>query len=484
MGIEGGGGGAGGGGVGGGPGGGAGGGFGGGIGGAAAGIGGGIEAGAGTALGGAASVSGPEFSVPTFGAASRGAELGSTVDRLGGVRAQDFDFGPTWVRAEIGTFSMDTAKPAGEIKNTMPLQIGQNNPVKEIKFNTPVEGEVPTESFSAQSAITEAEAMLTQIREASLQSPSPLKEAEVLAEANQILGATQAQATEEVKGQTAPVEHTSIRPTWLVVSPRIESQVMPRVVPGVLESLQPTVIAIPGLEMVTKYEAAPAVATRTENSVSTKTASAVSRQTGLQNREQEEVVEEQILTEQAEEKETGNREDEDEQLIKIEFTEAVQVSENRRQYIREAIKKLGLGRKFREVLSVGFWKSKSPIVKEGKDWTLDLTVQEIESDRVKYQTPKLVEEAYVKAVERNIPVQEGKGGRIAAVEEVKKVLNGERKEPKTPARIVIKRVMKKSVIEKAEAGEQAGVLEKKTDAAVEGTLKDLNLEEVFLQKAA
>lgn len=457
-------------------------------GGSAVGVGSFLSAGIEGGTAGAASVSGlARFdNGPAFGAAPRGAELGSAVDRLGGVRAQGFDFGPTWVRAEIGAgvFSMDTVKPAGELQNTMPLQIGQNNPVEEIRFNTLAKGEVSTESFSAQSAIAEAETMLTQIREAPLQSPSPLKKAEVLAEANQILGVTQAQVAEEVREQLVPVEHASIRPTWSVVSPRIEPQAMPGVVPGVLESLQSTVIAFPGLEPVTKHEAAPAAAVKTENAVLTKTASAVSRQTGLQSREQEEVAEEQVLIEQAEEKEAGNNEKENQELIKVEFVEATQVSENRKQYIREAIKRLGLGRKFREVLSLGFWKSKSPIVKEGKDWTLDLTVQEIESDPIKYQTPEQAREAYVEAVERNIPIQEGQGGRIAAIEEVEKVFNGKKKEPKTPARLVIKRVTKKSVIEKDEAGEQAvRVAENQADTKIEGSLEDLNLEGIF-QKAA
>ncbi len=205
--------------------------------------------------------------------------------------------------------------------------------------------------------------------------------------------------------------------------------------------------------------------------------------------EQEEVIKEKVIVGKDEVVKPEVKKKEDSFLLKVKFVEAVVLSEKRRKEISAAAKRLigkYVGRALKDFLSVGFWGSKSPVVGEGKDWTIDLTVQEIESDPTEYKTPEVAAKAWVKAVERNIPVKEGVEGRQATFGELRKVTNGEDEllKLKTPAEIVIRRIVKKGM---QAAPKDAGISAQKPVEVVkaEPTLEELNqdLAGVF-QKAA
>lgn len=244
-------------------------------------------------------------------------------------------------------------------------------------------------------------------------------------------------------------------------------------------------VVYPALEYATQQEKAPGSFRKTEREVSARTASVISVKP-VPKEQLEEVVEEKVLVEKDQQEEVGSRNNEDVSEAKVKIVEASEISERRKQEIKIAVQRLKgkgiIGKLLKSVLSAEFWKAKSPIVGQGKDWTTDLTVGDIESDTTEYSTLEEAEKAWVSAVEKNIPVKKGQAGRTATVEEVNKVVHG-RKDwlaPKTPAEMVIKRVVKKSM-ELIKSG-KVKVLEDKTDTKVEGSLKDLNLEEVF-QKA-
>lgn len=224
-----------------------------------------------------------------------------------------------------------------------------------------------------------------------------------------------------------------------------------------------------------------------ENRVASQPAQSIYTPVTQQEQEIEEVIEEKVLTKNQNVK-PEVEENEDSSVLKVKFVEAVEISEARKKEISSAVRRLKgkgiIGRWLKELLSVGFWKSKSPIVGEGRDHTIDLTVSEIVSDTAEYKTPEEAEKIWMKTVEENIPVKEGEGGRTATVEEIRKVTHGEdQKAPQsnTPAEIVVRRVVKKK-IEKSQTGSR--VLEDKVEVNRETNLAELSpaLAEVF-QKA-
>lgn len=224
---------------------------------------------------------------------------------------------------------------------------------------------------------------------------------------------------------------------------------------------------------------------KTESKISTQPAQAVSIQPAAKEQEVEKVAEEKVLAEESQEP-TNEIEDKEDSLFKVRFVEAKEISEKRRKEISAAVKKSRggfVGKWLKTLLSMGFWQSTSPIVEKGKDQTIDLTIADIESDPIEYKTPEEAERAWVKAVDRNIPVKEGENGRSATVEEVKKVIQGEYIHPSlqsnTPAEIVVRRVVK----EKIEFGRtgRIRILEDRMEVGKETNLEELSpaLAEVF-----
>lgn len=181
----------------------------------------------------------------------------------------------------------------------------------------------------------------------------------------------------------------------------------------------------------------------------------------------------------------------------IQLVEAVNISEKRRLEIKAAIKeaktgmeKLGLkaitGKIVAKLLSRSFWVHKSPIVGEGKDGTLPLTVYELLSDTTEYRSEEEAEENLGQAVAKHIPVKSGEGGRLATIEEVMEVIEGNKRpilEDQYKAKlVVIKRVIAKSEV--ASTGQAVNtVSEEKEEVAGEPTLKSLGLEELFPKAA-
>lgn len=185
-------------------------------------------------------------------------------------------------------------------------------------------------------------------------------------------------------------------------------------------------------------------------------------------------------------------------MVKVKFVEDTQVSEKRRGAIRTAIKqaktwaqKLGLrgitGRLVARHLPKEYWKSeeyRSEIVKgKGIDGTVKLTAKSIETDANEYQSDEQAE-GLVEKVKDYRPVKKGEG-QLVTFEEVRQVLEGKEAEPlkaKTPAEIVVRRLVRKSELVKGQE-----VVNSMVDEKVESdetSLKDYPaLAEVF-QKAA
>jgi len=253
------------------------------------------------------------------------------------------------------------------------------------------------------------------------------------------------------------VESKIIRPTWSVVLPVVEHNV----------------VALPALKPAVKSETAQAIRPKTVFLESTRPA---------EQRQVEETVEEKVLVKKEQKDETKPKNERDTSFSKIKLVKAEEIAQERKHKIIEATRRLIgsiTGVRFKHFLSLEFWKLKSPIVGKRKDYTLDLTVAEIESDYRVYETPEQAAEAFVGAVERNVPVKRGEEGRTVTLEEVRKVTHGVKEEPRTPAEMVIKRVVRKTVATQSSAPK---VQEDRTE--VEGSLKDLHLEEVLAPKAA
>lgn len=338
-------------------------------------------------------------------------------------------FGPNLVGPESYTPTIINEGPVASnfLENSVTLV--KFNPVGEIKFNSPLEGQ----------AIIEP-----------LQAPEAL----------------------------GIVEPEVVRPTWGAVVPQVEALAVPQAISRNVSYLRPGIPVSPALEPETK----------TETGTSSKTASATLVQPNVQ--EVEEVVEEEIVREKDQEAEEET-EDIDDSLLKVKFIEAVTISEGRKQEIRSAIRRLKgkiTGRILKEAISTAFWKLKSPIVGEGKDYTIDLTASDIESDPTEYQSQEDAERAWVKVAEEHAPVKKGEGGKVVTMEQLREVTHGERqkaKQSKNPAEIIARRVIRKEVALSKTGMVKVLKSEEKKEINGETTLQELSpqLSEVF-QKAA
>ncbi|MBI4036145.1 hypothetical protein HY383_04310 [Candidatus Daviesbacteria bacterium] len=339
-------------------------------------------------------------------------------------------FGPSLIGPESYTPTIinEGSVASSFLENSVTL--AKFNPVGEIKFNSPLEGNpsvnIPqTEEFLA-----------------------PLAEPKV------------------------------IRPSWGMVVPRAEALAVPQAISRNINYLRPDVSVFPVLEPETKQE----------TGVSSKTVPATLVQPNTQ--EIEEVVEEEKMTEKEQEIEEET-EDNDDSLLKVKFIEAVNISKSRKQEIKSAIRRLKgkiTGRILKEAISTAFWKLKSPIVGEGRDYTIDLTAGDIESDPTEYQSQAEAEKAWVKVVEEHTPVKKGEGGKVATIEQLREVTHGERqktKQSKNLAEIITRRVIRKEVILRKIGTLRVLKSEDKKEINGEITLQELSpqLAEVFQQAA-
>ncbi|MBI2329985.1 hypothetical protein HYU94_01200 [Candidatus Daviesbacteria bacterium] len=280
-------------------------------------------------------------------------------------------------------------------------------------------------------------------------------------------------AWEKSKLSVPEPKEVLLMPAREVIMPQVEPMAVPFVAPNIWEYPIPAVAVSPAL--------APAIGTqaKTETRSFTQSTQAVASQPALQ--EQEEIVEEKVLIKQDQKDKAEVEEGEDFSESRIKIVEAEKVSNERRKKIRKAVKKAQEEDiTVAQALPEGFWDDKSPLVGNGKDWTLDLTAQALEINPNDYQSLEEAEEASIVSVAENIPVKEGEGGRQATIGEVRKVTNGEKNmsKPEIPAEIVVRRSIKKR-IELAKSGQTLTVLDNKAETTPETTLKDLNLEEVF-----
>ncbi len=136
------------------------------------------------------------------------------------------------------------------------------------------------------------------------------------------------------------------------------------------------------------------------------------------------------------------------------------------------------GKKLKKFLSTELWKYISPLVgRGGYDGTIPLTLNAIEKNQTEYTNLEEAQTGLSQPVAEHIPLQEGEGGRLATVEEVREVLEGKEKEnlrSNTSAEIIIKRVAVKKNETVANTGQVVNT---------EPTLKSLGLEELFPKAA-
>lgn len=199
---------------------------------------------------------------------------------------------------------------------------------------------------------------------------------------------------------------------------------------------------------------------------------------------------EQVTTEKKielkKEEQSEARERKKQSLVKIIFTEAVKISKNRVSALKRAyqeIKARGLGMSLLVTfLDKSYWEQISPVAKSGYDGTLKPTVEEVVRQQNIDETK--IDQIIGYAVANHIPVQEGIGGRVASVGELKEVLEGKEKEKlelQTPAEGVIKTVIEQTEVRNS--GEVVNMLEKRQEM-VEPTLKDLGIQDLFQTEQA
>lgn len=406
----------------------------------------GVEGGtSGGGLSGAASVSGPSINAPTFEVASAGPggfNGSAEFTEVGKFKTS----GPSVFGPEVKNFSSphsDSLEEGFSLENSMTLAIGQKNPVSEIKFNDPVQsGAVPVEDLSVQDALAKAEAIIAQARLNQMPPQNPLKEEEVLAEANH----------------------------WLGIS---EPKVAPIVIPNRLEYPTPQVLVSPVSEPTVKQ------------------VQILTTQGALKTKEQvmEELVEEKVM------KDTKDTLEEEETVEKVKYLEDEQAISQRKYEIKEAVAKakveadrLGLSRitgwlvaKFLPAEHEG---NRSQVVKKsGPDGSYQETVEAIAGVGELESNEKAVERFNSIVVEKK-PVKYGKMGTTVAPEDVARVFKYRLIKPVQPHEEVVKRVLKKKVLAPQLSVAPAEVSEKK-GIKVETSLEELNpaLAEVF-QKAA
>lgn len=252
------------------------------------------------------------------------------------------------------------------------------------------------------------------------------------------------------------------------------------------QARRPVIVPLPKPEVNTILGPTPATKTdpATETGLSSRTAHVIHAPVTKEQEVKEVIEKKKELYEEDTDDQTEVKNSKESSLLKMKIVEDAAASQTRRGEIRAALKKLGrigrIGRLVARLLTIRFWRAKSQIVGDGKDWTIDLTASSIESDTTEYESEEEAERCLVSYVEKHIPVKKGEGGRRATVGEVRKVIRGADKEilPKTsaPAEIVIKRIVEKRVA--VENGVEL-ILEDKVDTYSEPNIADLGLSAVF-----
>ncbi len=364
---------------------------------------------------GAASVSGSSFTAPAFEAAPVGGLLNGIGPKLERPLTPIVNEGP------VGLI---------DLKNTMPLQIGQNNPVSELRFDISVKEAVSPEPLSVESVIAEAESILSQARVNPVQERKLLQEADAVAEVNNWLGIIE-QAKEEAIAEPKTIREAADRFTDAepkVVKPA--EVIMPRVTPvGVPNGLEfaRSQVASPVLKPVVKTENVLGIHVgsqpKLEEGVDTKVNQAVATQPTLEELEREEVVTEKLMkkkTDMMKEEITKEKK----RYLVDEPSLAWRIYE-----IRQAVKKakieakeLGLGEKIIGALVVKYMLPehvgiRSGIVQpNGPDGSYEETIEAVKARQ--FDSEDQVEDVVLE----NTPVKEGEDGRPVKDEAVRKVL--------------------------------------------------------------
>lgn len=321
------------------------------------------------------------------------------------------------------------------------------------------------------------------IRITRIEAPKPqMRVADVIAEAEAIMRRSQTQTKQSIK-EIVTLPSVVRNDIWRESFVRL-----PNINPLPKAEFQP----VPALKVEPQVRVQPATDTKPVTMLKRMTAPVPETQS-----QTEQVIEETVKVEEKQEDKTKSRRSEKVARVMIQLVEAINISEKRRAIIKAAIKqakaeieKSGLkgitGKLVAKLLSSSFWVHKSPIVGEGRDGTLPLTVYELVADTTKYKNEEEAEAYLVQAVAKHIPVKEGEGGRQATMEEVMEVIEGKRRsviEDKSQAKLVVtKRELAKNEV--ARSGQViSSIAEEKEEITGEPTLKTLGLEDL-VPKAA
>lgn len=325
--------------------------------------------------------------------------VASGVGRGAAVMGQISDFGPK-LEGPLTPSINEGQVGLMDLTNTVALQIGQVNPISELRFDNPV----------------------------------PLNEVDVIAEANHWLGITEPEMIPEM---VKPAE---------VIMPQVEPVAMSMVVPNIdiVEFPKPQIMISPFLEPVTK----------TENRISVRPAVAPATAVlpePAQEEEMEEAIEEKVKKQEPEE-----RLEEEETIEEQMYLEDENVSAQRRIEIREAIvkarveaDKLGLkkiaGWLVAKFLPAEHSGNRSQVIKNnGPDGSYQETVEAI-SEEGELESEEKAVEKFNEIVAEKKPVKYGKNGNpvgdidVARVYKYKSIVKPSNEAYET----VYKRVLKK-----------------------------------------
>lgn len=430
-----------------------------------------ISAGIEGGIAGAVSVSGltGSFRGPVF-------EVAPAMPGLG--KGLDF-FGPP-----MGTVNLPpTEGPAGLEgfrleEKIMPTPIGKVDPKVEIRFNNnPLPGYVPVEPVVCDvggqlkpkdwlfgPTITVA------INPALEPKPGAVPANEPAASNTRIMP----EAVTETGLAFSESKMVDLAEEWLkITKPKIEPAVIPVPAPRNSESIQVQLVTSPALEGKARVQS------KAENQTASLAIPVTEPQTELVEEEIEEIAEQAA---QPENEVTGD-EVEDTEITKTKIVESVETARERRIVILAAVREaIRLGTTVKKALSERFYELISPLVKGKKDWTIDLTADELNINPAKFSSTRQVEEVALESVANNAPLEEGEEGRQATIGEVRKVISGEddKLKPKIPAEIVKKRIIRKKVIVVTRMKPGWTIAENKTEVTQqENTLQKLNLAAVF-----
>lgn len=313
---------------------------------------------------------------------SIGSAMGSVASGIGkaggrvapAVAGLEARFGPVMGPVDIGSIVNEGPVGFADMKNTMPLHIGQINPITEINFQ-------PQPILNTADVVAEAESILAQVR---IPEPKEVFPKEVV---------------------------------WPQVEPMVLPRVEPFVIPNELKDPLPQIAFSPAL--------APAIGMqrKTESKNVTQPAQAVAIQPALQKQEEvEEIVEEKVQKEQEEvleEEETEVFELKDvvdEEVLNIRLEEFSSAADLAGAEAKEEID----GKKIVERIPAETEANRSGLIKKrGPDGSREETIGEIASR--KFRSIREAKEKIAAIIAQKVPVKRAKEGMAVGHEAVARV---------------------------------------------------------------